>query len=81
MLCSGLELGLELRAAKEFDCIGQVTQMNAADGSSNTQWQNAYDKEGCGVDLSLYFTKLSWLRLISLASCFIVKPLPTAVIA
>ena len=36
--------------------------MNAADGSSNTQWQNAYDKEGCGVDLSLYFTKLSWLR-------------------
>lgn len=73
VLCSGLELGLELRAAKEFDCIGQVTQMNAADGSSNTQWQNAYDKEGCGVDLSLYFTKLSWLRAYIFGELFYCK--------
>lgn len=62
VLCEGLELGNEITFAREFDDIAQITEMDGVNGISITQWQNAHDLTWYGLDLSLYYYGLSWLR-------------------
>lgn len=63
----GGEISTMLRYAQVKDIITQISEMNASEGSMLTQWRNAYDKDGCYLDLSFYYTGLRWARLSLLA--------------
>lgn len=64
----GGELSTSLRYARAFKIIKQVTEMNASDGTMETQWDNAYGKDGVYLDVDLYYTGIKWMRVSLLGS-------------
>lgn len=61
-LFKGLELSTALRYAKVLKIITQIHEMDGTAGTTTTQWRNAYKKDGCYMDISLYYSGLKWMR-------------------
>lgn len=61
----GIELTTDLIYLREYKLFDQTTFMDNTSSVTTIQWNNAYNNQWSGFDLSLYYYKLRWLKVIS----------------